>query len=52
MQKLISNIQRELDQIANNGVNTGNLDMLFKLVDIQKDLYEIKDHEDKSYSNG
>lgn len=43
MHKLIENIDKELKQIEEQGLNTNNLDMLFKLVDIQKDLYKIQE---------
>lgn len=34
-------VEKELEQIADNGLNEGNLDILFKLVDIDKDLENI-----------
>lgn len=34
-------IEKEIDQLADDGVNEGNLDILFKLVDIDKDLENI-----------
>lgn len=41
MRKLMENIDKELKQIGEQGVNTNNLAMLGELVDIQKDLYQI-----------
>jgi hypothetical protein len=42
MRKLISNIEKELRQIGEQGVNTSNLGMLGELTDIYKDLYEAE----------
>ena len=39
--KLKCIVTKEIDQIANNGINENNLDILGKLVDIQKDLENI-----------
>lgn len=42
MRKLIDNIEKELRQIGEQGVNTANLGMLGELTDIYKDLYEAE----------
>ena len=42
MEKILDNIQKEMKQIEDQGINAGNIDILYKLVDIEKDIYEIK----------
>ena len=41
MHKLYEDIKRELREIDENGININNLDAVFKLADIAKDLCEI-----------
>jgi hypothetical protein len=41
MRKLYDDINKEIDCIEEQGVSSSNLDVLFKLVDIAKDLIEL-----------
>ena len=43
MKKLEENVKKELDQIAEKGLTSSNLDTAFKLVDILKDIKEIEE---------
>ena len=40
-EKLKCLVEKELDQVADNGLTENNLDIVGKLVDIQKDLENI-----------
>lgn len=40
--KILDNVCKEIDNIAEKGLDQGNLEILYKLVDIKKDLYEIR----------
>lgn len=42
MHKLIENIDKEIDCIAEQGINNGNIEVLSKLVDIKKDITTIE----------
>lgn len=46
MHKLYEDIKKELREIDENGININNLDVIGKLVDIAKDICEIKNSED------
>lgn len=43
MERILENVQREMKQIGEQGINANNIDVLHKLVDIEKDIYEIKE---------
>lgn len=45
MEKILDNVQSEIRQIGEQGINANNIDVLFKLVDIEKDIYEIKEKQ-------
>ena len=45
MEKLLKNVQKEIEQISEQGISSGNLDALSKLIDIEKDIYEVKEKE-------
>lgn len=45
MEKILENVQSEIKQIGEQGINANNIDVLFKLVDIEKDIYEIKEKQ-------
>lgn len=45
MEKILENVKSEIHQIGEQGINANNIDVLFKLVDIEKDIYEIKEKE-------
>lgn len=45
MDKLIQMVKEELKNVEKQGFNTSNLETTYKLVDIAKDLYEIKEKE-------
>lgn len=49
MEKLIEIVKKELQQIEEQGLNMENLETTFKLVDILKDLYEVKEDEGGQY---
>lgn len=42
MHKLYNNVEKELEQIATTGINTGNLENTEKLVDIAKNIKKIE----------
>lgn len=46
MEKLYENIKKELKEIESNGIDASNLETTGKLVDIMKDLSEIKQNEE------
>lgn len=48
MQKLLDNIDKELCCIAEQGINNGNIENLFKLIDIKKDIVTINAMEDEA----
>lgn len=56
MHELINQVNKELEQVQQQGINTNNLQMLGQLVDIQKDLYKIESMKNGSrrdnYSQG
>lgn len=45
MERILENVQREMKQIGEQGINANNIDVLYKLVDIEKDIYEIKEKQ-------
>lgn len=45
MDRVLENVKREIKEIGEQGINANNLDLLDKLVDIEKDIYEIKEKE-------
>lgn len=47
MEKILDSIQKEMKQIEDQGINAGNIDILYKLVDIEKDIYEIKEKKEE-----
>lgn len=55
MDKILHHINKEIKEIAEQGLNSNNLEVLDKLVDIKKDIYEIEDLErgggEMSYGN-
>lgn len=48
MDRLIHNVRKELQDIGNNGITAGNLEMTGKLTDILKDLVTIEAMEGES----
>lgn len=40
--KLMQNIREELDKIAEKGLNTGNLETAYKLIDMLKDMENVE----------
>ena len=40
--KLMQNIREELDKIAEKGLNTGNLETAYKLIDMLKDMENLE----------
>lgn len=46
MEKLLEQVKKELTEIENKGINASNLELVDKLVDIYKDLDEIKKNEE------
>ena len=40
--KLMQNIKDELDKIADKGLNTGNLETAYKLIDMLKDMENVE----------
>lgn len=52
MEKLLRNVKKELDHIAEEGLNGSNLEATFKLVDIAKDIGEIQEQEEKREMRG
>lgn len=40
--KLMQNIREELDKIAEKGLNTGNLETAYKLIDMMKDMENVE----------
>ena len=47
MRKLFENVNKEIDCIEEQGINSNNIDNLFKLVDIAKDLIELDEKTDE-----
>lgn len=47
MEKLLRNVKKELQHIADEGLNNANLETAYKLVDIAKDIGEIEEQEQK-----
>ena len=45
MEKILDNVKKEIKQIAKQGINYNNIDVLYKLIDIEKDIHEIKEKE-------
>lgn len=45
MEKILDNVKKEIKQIAEQGINANNIDVLYKLIDIEKDIHEIKEKE-------
>lgn len=43
MDRVLENVKREIKQIGEQGINASNIDVLYKLVDIEKDICEIKE---------
>ena len=48
---LKSRVQKELDNVAEKGLTSSNLETTYKLVDIYKDLCEIDGGESKMYDD-
>ena len=46
--KLMQNIKDELDKIADKGLNTGNLETAYKLIDMLKDMENVEYWKTKS----
>ena len=51
MDKLIHQVTQEIDCIEEQGLSASNIDLLFKLTDIKKDLLELeeKDYKEDEY---
>ena len=50
MHKIIEATDKLMDSVINNGIqNANNLDSLYKLIDIQKDAYEIECMKEDKY---
>jgi len=47
MDKLIYEVSKEIDCIEEQGLSASNIDVLFKLTDIKKDLLELEEKESK-----
>ena len=47
MEKLYQDICKEIDCIEEQGLSASNIDLLFKLVDIKKDILELEEKEGK-----
>lgn len=47
MNKVLDNVKKEIEQIGEQGINANNIDVLYKLVDIEKDIYEICSKKNK-----
>ena len=45
MEKILENVRKEIKEIEEQGINANNLEILYKLTDIEKDIYEIKEKE-------
>lgn len=52
MDKLLRNVKKELEHIAEEGLNGSNLEATYKLVDIAKDIGEIQEQEEKREMRG
>ena len=52
MEKLLKNVQKEIEQISEQGISSGNLETLSKLIDIEKDIYEVKEKEQEEKEGG
>lgn len=46
MEKLTEQVKKELTEIGTKGINASNIELIDKLVDIYKDLGEIKKMEE------
>ena len=47
MEKLLYDVSKEIDCIEEQGLTASNVDLLFKLVDIKKDILELEEKEYK-----
>lgn len=45
MKKLLEKVEKELDNVAEKGLTSSNLDTTYKLIDIYKDIKEAKYYE-------
>lgn len=45
MDKILNNINKEIKEIGEQGLNPSNLEILDKLVDIKKDIYEMEEYQ-------
>lgn len=54
MHKLLDRVEKELENIADKGLSSSNLDTTFKLIDIYKDIKESNyyDEQSGSYDGG
>lgn len=49
MELLLKRVKKELDNIADKGITSSNLETTYKLVDIYKDIKEVNEKSDDSY---
>lgn len=52
MHKLLEKVEKELENIANKGLNSSNLDTTYKLIDIYKDIKESSYYEEMTEKGG
>ncbi len=51
MDRILENVKKEIRQIGEQGINANNIDVLHKLVDIEKDIHEIKEKSQEGGQN-
>lgn len=49
MDKVLECVKKEIKQIGEQGINANNIDVLYKLVDIEKDIYKICEKRDEMH---
>lgn len=49
--KLTEQVEKKLEQIANEQVNSSNIDVLYKAIDIYKDIKEVENMNNYGYGN-
>lgn len=52
MHRLLERVEKELDNIADKGLNSSNLETTYKLIDIYKDIHEAKYYKSETREEG
>ena len=52
IEKVTEEIDKSIKRIMEQGVQTNNIDFLYKMIDVKKDIAEIKKEEDEMMYRG